>query len=62
MRSSGRRFAALEEQLAAEAAERERLDRRVSDLTEVVAELLLPLDQRDGERVDQILARYRSGR
>jgi hypothetical protein len=62
MRSPGRRFAELEERLATEVARRERLDRRVTELTEVVAELLLPLDQRDGERVDQILARYRSGR
>jgi hypothetical protein len=62
MRSPGRRFAELEERLATEVAQRERLDRRVTELTEVVAELLLPLDQRDGERVDQILARYRSGR
>lgn len=35
------------------------LEARVAELTDVVAELLLPLDRRDGERVDQVLARYR---
>lgn len=35
------------------------LEARVAELTDVVAELLLPLHQRDDLRVDQVLARFR---
>lgn len=52
------RVAALEAQVAA----RDSVEARLADLTDVVAELLLPLHQRDDRRVDQILSRYRSGR
>lgn len=38
------------------------LEARVAELTDVVAELLLPLHQRDDQRVDEILARYRRHR
>lgn len=55
MRLRPRRVTELEARVAG-------LEARVADLTDVVSELLLPLHQRDDRRVDQILARYRSGR
>jgi uncharacterized coiled-coil protein SlyX len=63
MRFRSRRVDELEERLAtleAELAERRHLDQRVAELTDVVTELLIPLHQRDDQRVDEILARYRS--
>jgi hypothetical protein len=63
VRLRSRRFDVLEERLAAleaAVAERHHLDARVAELTDVVAELLVPLHQRDDRRVDEILARYRS--
>lgn len=62
MRGATRRVAELEDRVAAleaEVAERRQLDQRVTELTDVVAELLVPLHQRDDQRVDEILARYR---
>ena len=45
--------------LEAEAHENRRLQRRVAELTDVVAELLVPLADRDEERVQELLQRYR---
>jgi hypothetical protein len=39
--------------------ENRRLNRRVAELLDVVTELLLPLADRDEERVREVLARYR---
>jgi len=50
------RLAALE----AEVQEQRQLNRRIAELTDVVAELLLPLEQRDTERAEEILAAYRA--
>jgi len=47
--------------LEAEMQENRQLHRRVAELTDVVAELLLPIADRDDERVAELLAAYRSG-
>ena len=39
--------------------ENRRLNRRVAELTDVVAELLVPLADRDEEKARELLARYR---
>lgn len=49
------RVAALE----AEVQEGRMLHRRVAELTDVVAELLVPLELRDSERVEEVLQAYR---
>ena len=51
-----RRLSALE----AEVQENRQLNRRIAELTDVVAELLVPLADRDEERVRATLARYRA--
>ena len=51
------RLAALE----AEVQENRRLNRRIAELTDVVAELLVPLAERDEERVQEVLSAYRAG-
>lgn len=51
------RLAALE----AEVQENRRLNRRIAELTDVVAELLVPIADRDEERVQELLAEYRAG-
>ena len=50
------RVAALE----AEVQENRQLNRRIAELTDLVAELLVPLARREDEAVDEVLARYRS--
>lgn len=50
------RLAALE----AEVQENRQLNRRIAELIDVVAELLVPIDDRDEERVRELLAQYRS--
>lgn len=47
--------------LEAEVQENRQLNRRIAELTDVVAELLIPLEARDQERVDEVLARYQQG-
>ncbi|MDQ6527009.1 DUF6752 domain-containing protein [Nocardioides sp. LHD-245] len=47
--------------LEAEVQENRQLNRRIAELTDVVAELLIPLDARDQARVDEVLDRFRSG-
>ena len=39
--------------------ENRRLNRRVAELTDVVAELLVPIADRDEEKARELLARYR---
>lgn len=50
------RLAALE----AEVQENRQLNRRITELVDVVAELLVPLTDRDEERVHEVLAQYRA--
>lgn len=50
------RLLALEE----EVQEARQLQRRVAELTDVVTELLIPLQQRDPAYVDAVLEKYRS--
>jgi Zn-dependent M16 (insulinase) family peptidase len=45
--------------LEQEVQENRALNRRLAELVDVVAELLLPISQRDDERVAQVLQRYR---
>ncbi|WP_232221765.1 DUF6752 domain-containing protein [Nocardioides sp. J54] len=47
--------------LEAEVQENRQLNRRIAELTDVVTELLVPLEARDRARVDEVLARYREG-
>jgi hypothetical protein len=49
------RLAALEEEMQ----ESRQLNRRITELIDVVAELLVPLADRDDERVDEVLEKYR---
>lgn len=49
------RLAALE----AEVQECRQLNRRIAELTDVVAELLVPIQDRDEERVAELLEQYR---
>ena len=51
------RLAALEEELQ----ESRQLNRRIAELVAVVAELLVPVVDRDEERVRAALAEYRAG-
>ena len=48
-------------ELDEEVQEARRLNRRLAELTDVVQELLLPISQRDEERVAEVLERYRAG-
>ena len=47
--------------LEAEMQENRQLHRRIAELTDVVGELLLPIADRDDERVAELLAAYRAG-
>ena len=47
-------------ELEAEVQENRRLNRRVAELTDLVAELVVPLARRDDADVEAVLARYRS--
>jgi hypothetical protein len=49
------RLAALEEELQ----ESRQLNRRITELVDVVAELLVPIADRDDERVQEVLDQYR---
>jgi hypothetical protein len=48
-------------ELEAEVQENRQLNRRIAELTDVVTELLIPLDARDQARVDEVLSKYREG-
>ena len=45
--------------LEAEVQENRRLNRRIAELTDVVAELLIPIADRDEDKVRELLAGYR---
>jgi len=66
-RLAGRRLrehASLRERvrvLEEEVQENRQLNRRIAELTDVVAELLIPLEARDSARVDEVLERFRAG-
>lgn len=47
--------------LEAEVQENRQLNRRIAELTDVVTELLIPLEARDQARVDEVLGRFRAG-
>lgn len=47
--------------LEAEVQENRQLNRRIAELTDVVAELLIPLEARDQAKVDEVLKRYQQG-
>jgi hypothetical protein len=56
-----RRLTQLEDRVAeleAEIQECRQVNLRLAELTDVVAELLLPVAQRDEARVDEVLRRY----
>lgn len=56
-----RRLVHLEERVAeleAEVQECRQVNLRLAELTDVVAELLLPVAQRDEARIDEVLRRY----
>ncbi|MEV5003678.1 hypothetical protein MRBLML1_004342 [Nocardioides sp. LML1-1-1.1] len=63
MRNRGSR-SSLQERvraLEAEVQENRQLNRRIAELTDVVAELLIPLEARDQAKVDEVLKRYQQG-
>jgi hypothetical protein len=45
-------------ELEKEMQEARRLNRRLAEVTDVVQELLIPLSQRDQERIDTVLKKY----
>lgn len=49
------------DELDGEVQENRRLNRRLAELTDIVQELLLPVAQRDDEKVDQLLREYSAG-
>lgn len=63
IRNRGSRSTLLERVavLEAEVQENRQLNRRIAELTDVVAELLIPLEARDQAKVDEVLQRYRQG-
>lgn len=59
-RASGRTVRARLIALEDEVQELRQLNRRIAELTDVVAELLVPIQDRDEEKVQEVLARYRA--
>ena len=59
-RASGRTVRARLRALEDEVQELRQLNRRLAELTDVVAELLIPIQDRDEAKVQEVLARYRS--
>lgn len=47
--------------LEQEVQENRQLNRRIAELTDVVAELLVPIQDRDEAKVNEILDKYRQG-
>lgn len=45
--------------LEAEAQENRQLNRRIAELTDLVTELLVPVEDRDEDRVETLIADYR---
>ncbi len=48
------------EQLERDMNESRQLSKRLAEITDVVAEVLLPAEQRDEQRMHELLARYNS--
>jgi hypothetical protein len=59
-RASGRTVRARLRALEDEVQELRQLNRRIAELTDVVAELLVPIQDRDEEKVQEVLERYRA--
>jgi len=59
-RASGRTVRARLRALEDEVQELRQLNRRIAELTDVVAELLIPIQDRDEAKVQEVLARYRT--
>jgi len=59
-RASGRTVRARLTALEDEVQELRQLNRRLAELTDVVAELLVPIQDRDEDKVQEVLARYRA--
>jgi uncharacterized protein involved in exopolysaccharide biosynthesis len=59
LRSQVKRLRGRVAELEEEVQEARRLNRRIAELTDVVQELLLPIAQRDEDRVTEVLERYR---
>ena len=59
-RASGRTVRARLTALEDEVQELRQLNRRIAELTDVVGELLVPIQDRDEAKVQEVLARYRS--
>jgi len=59
-RANGRTVRARLTALEDEVQELRQLNRRIAELTDVVAELLVPIQDRDEEKVQEVLARYRA--
>jgi hypothetical protein len=49
------------QQLELDIQESRQMSKRLAEVTDVIAEVLLPAEQRDEERIHQLLARYESG-
>lgn len=47
--------------LEAEIQENRQLNRRIAELTDLVVELLIPLETRDHDEVDRLLTAFRAG-
>lgn len=59
-RGSGATVRARLRALEDEVQELRQLNRRIAELTDVVAELLVPIQDRDEAKVNEVLERYRS--
>jgi hypothetical protein len=59
-RASGKTVRARLRALEDEVQELRQLNRRIAELTDVVAELLVPIQDRDEAKVEEVLERYRS--
>jgi len=59
-RATGRTVRARLRALEDEVQELRQLNRRIAELTDVVGELLIPIQDRDEAKVQEVLARYRS--
>lgn len=58
LRAQVRKLSARVNELEAEMQEARRLNKRIAELTDVVAQVLLPVDQRDDDRIREGLAGY----
>jgi hypothetical protein len=61
LRRQVRELRARVEELETEVQEARQLNKRVAELTDIVAEVLLPVDRRDEDRIREGLERYARG-